>query len=88
MQAIPANAVWPTSNSDQYGRYDQTDGTGSNGGFAQGIANFNHVPGGANVLYMDGHVEFVRYPEGYPVTAWVACEQNESRFGGGNTKGL
>jgi len=22
---------------------------------------FNHVPGGANVLYMDGHVEFLRY---------------------------
>jgi prepilin-type processing-associated H-X9-DG protein len=22
---------------------------------------FNHVPGGANVLYMDGHVEFMRY---------------------------
>ena len=23
--------------------------------------SFNHVPGGCNVLYMDGHVEFVRY---------------------------
>jgi prepilin-type N-terminal cleavage/methylation domain-containing protein/prepilin-type processing-associated H-X9-DG protein len=23
---------------------------------------FNHLPGGANVLYMDGHVEFERYP--------------------------
>ena len=22
---------------------------------------FNHVPGGANILYMDGHVEFMRY---------------------------
>jgi len=22
---------------------------------------FNHVPGGCNVLYMDGHVEFIRY---------------------------
>ena len=22
---------------------------------------FNHIPGGCNVLYMDGHVEFVRY---------------------------
>ena len=29
--------------------------------------NFNHVPGGANVLYMDGHVEFVRYPGEPPV---------------------
>ena len=24
-------------------------------------AAFNHVPGGANTLYMDGHSEFVRY---------------------------
>ena len=23
--------------------------------------HFNHVPGGLNVLYMDGHVEFIRY---------------------------
>jgi prepilin-type processing-associated H-X9-DG protein len=27
--------------------------------FAQ---QFNHVPGGSNVLYMDGHVEFMKYP--------------------------
>lgn len=26
-------------------------------------ALFNHVPGGANVLYMDGHVQFVKYPD-------------------------
>ena len=25
-------------------------------------ADFNHVPGGANVLYLDGHVDFLRYP--------------------------
>ncbi len=25
-------------------------------------SGFNHIPGGCNVLYMDGHVEFVRYP--------------------------
>lgn len=25
-------------------------------------ADFNHVPGGANVLYMDGHVRFEKYP--------------------------
>lgn len=23
---------------------------------------FSHYPGGANVLYMDGHVKFLRYP--------------------------
>jgi prepilin-type processing-associated H-X9-DG protein len=27
-----------------------------------------HVPGGSNVLYMDGHVEFVRYPGKFPVS--------------------
>ncbi len=26
----------------------------------QGTQNFNHVPGGSNILYMDGHVRFVR----------------------------
>jgi len=26
------------------------------------VKYFNHVPGGSNVLYMDGHVEFLRYP--------------------------
>jgi len=29
--------------------------------------NFNHVPGGSNILYMDGHVEFIKYPGEYPV---------------------
>jgi prepilin-type N-terminal cleavage/methylation domain-containing protein/prepilin-type processing-associated H-X9-DG protein len=31
-------------------------------------AEFNHVPGGANVLHMDGHVKFIRYPGTFPVT--------------------
>jgi len=30
-------------------------------GINAGGASFNHVPGGTNVLYMDGHVEFMRY---------------------------
>ena len=34
---------------------------------------FNHIPGGGNVLYMDGHVEFVRYPGESPVSRWFAC---------------
>jgi len=29
---------------------------------------FNHIPGGANVLYMDGHVEFLKYPSEGPCT--------------------
>jgi len=30
-------------------------------GTGAGVDSFNHVPGGCNVLYMDGHVAFVRY---------------------------
>ena len=33
---------------------------------------FNHVPSGCNVLYMDGHVEFVRYETKFPVTSFFA----------------
>ena len=29
---------------------------------------FNHIPGGANVLYLDGHVSFLRYPGAFPVS--------------------
>ncbi len=27
-------------------------------------ADYNHIPGGANILYMDGHAEFVKFNEG------------------------
>ncbi len=33
---------------------------------------FNHIPGGCNVLYLDGHVAFTRYPGENPVTPEVA----------------
>ena len=33
---------------------------------------FNHVPGGSNVLFMDGHVDFLRYPSAQPVNVAVA----------------
>ncbi len=42
------------------------------------VKDFHHVPGGANVLYMDGHVEFIRYQPGayftgeFPVDPIVA----------------
>lgn len=37
---------------------------------------FNHVPGGSNVLYMDGHVSFIKYPTPdeaplNPASMWV-----------------
>jgi len=48
-------------------------------GRGEQMMDFNHTPGGSNVLYMDGHVEFARYPARYdpaplsvigPVTAY------------------
>jgi prepilin-type N-terminal cleavage/methylation domain-containing protein/prepilin-type processing-associated H-X9-DG protein len=36
-------------------------------GAVKGESYFNHIPGGGNVLYMDGHVTFVRYPGEWPV---------------------
>jgi len=39
----------------------------------QSSAQFNHIPGGANTLYMDGHVAFNRYPgEKFPATKTFA----------------
>ncbi len=32
-----------------------------------GTQLFNHIPGGSNVLFMDGHVRFMRYQEGMPI---------------------
>jgi prepilin-type N-terminal cleavage/methylation domain-containing protein/prepilin-type processing-associated H-X9-DG protein len=32
------------------------------------VNQFNHIPGGGNVLYMDGHVEFLKYPSEGPMT--------------------
>jgi prepilin-type processing-associated H-X9-DG protein len=40
-----------------------------------GVGEFNHVPGGCNVGYFDGHVEFVRYPsEEFPVCEGLAFQ--------------
>lgn len=35
---------------------------GGHPALAPSALNFNHVPGGGNVLFLDGHVEFLRYP--------------------------
>ncbi|MFP4500381.1 MAG: type II secretion system protein [Candidatus Hydrogenedentota bacterium] len=34
--------------------------------FSAGVDSFNHVPGGSNFLYLDGHVDFIRYQENGP----------------------
>ena len=35
---------------------------------SEDVGEFSHVPGGANVLYMDGHVEFIKFPGDYPIS--------------------
>ncbi|MBN2311282.1 MAG: hypothetical protein JXR94_20050 [Candidatus Hydrogenedentes bacterium] len=32
----------------------------------------NHVPGGGNVLYLDGHVKFVKYPGSSPISTTMS----------------
>ncbi|HNT88730.1 MAG TPA: DUF1559 domain-containing protein [Candidatus Hydrogenedentes bacterium] len=50
----------------------------------QGVAKFNHIPGGCNVLYMDGHVDFLRYAtQEFPINAWLAGYLGSVRIGGG-----
>jgi len=41
-----------------------TIGTGS----GDGIGLYNHIPGGCNVLYMDGHVGFTKFPGKFPAS--------------------
>lgn len=45
------------------GGWSQTDQAGRN-------IMFNHLPGGANILYMDGHVGFVKYPAAHSSATW------------------
>ena len=37
------------------------------GSDSSGTVLFNHLPGGSNVLYMDGHVEYVKYGQKMPL---------------------
>ncbi len=42
---------------------------------------FNHIADGCNVLYMDGHVEFVGYGERFPVNADTRYIKEASHYG-------
>jgi len=45
-------------------------------------AQFNHIPGGANTLYMDGHVQFNRYPNEFPASKSFAALGSLFNLGG------
>jgi prepilin-type N-terminal cleavage/methylation domain-containing protein/prepilin-type processing-associated H-X9-DG protein len=46
-------------------------------GFANSLADsdeFNHVPSGGNTLFLDGHVEYAKYPVPYGDKFWMLTE--------------
>ncbi len=45
------------------------------------IGEYNHVPGGGNVLYMDGHVSFLRYPTQFPIANGPSTSYGENLGG-------
>lgn len=46
------------------------------------LASFSHVPGGSNILYLDGHVAFVKYPAEHTQSTWplsrVSVDKDDS----------
>ena len=42
-----------------------------NDGATTEINQYNHIPGGGNILYLDGHVEFMKYPGTGPLSKAV-----------------
>ncbi len=41
--------------------------------FSTFVQEFSHIPGGSNVLFMDGHVQFMRYPSEPPMVPRIAA---------------
>lgn len=46
-----------------------------------GSLTFNHLPGGANVLYLDGHAEFLKYPSAFPILDAPPLVKEISHYG-------
>jgi prepilin-type N-terminal cleavage/methylation domain-containing protein/prepilin-type processing-associated H-X9-DG protein len=63
-------AASSTAQSELVVMYDAWAGAGGWAG-SRPVTQYNHVPSGSNVLYMDGHVQFVKYPSHYPVKSAV-----------------
>lgn len=49
---------------------------------ADAAESFNHVPGGANLLFLDGHVEFVKYPFNEAAAGGAVLEDDPLPVGG------
>ncbi len=66
-----SGAVGQSTLAVMFDAWSNTEGSWSTAGWGNSsdkpIAQFNHVPGGSNVLYMDGHVEWVRYQAKFPL---------------------
>jgi len=63
---------------------DIVSGTNTGGkNTAMSVDKFNHIPGGSNVLFMDGHVEFIKYPGKFPLTEVVARLVSPGELRGG-----
>ena len=60
---------WATEEAGGYGG-GWLGPQGITGGGHGTTQQFNHVPGGSNVLFMDGHVRFIRYQAEFPVV-WL-----------------
>lgn len=51
--------------------FDTIRTAGPGGAISEGGKDFCHVPGGTNVLFMDGHVEFGKYPQPEGSRFWM-----------------
>ena len=58
-----------------------TFGNGTTSASTGGATVFNHVPGGCNVLFMDGHATFIRYPGDFPIVNDDGVTLENSHFG-------
>lgn len=56
--------------------WDTWGAAGGGGSSPEVLAVFNHIPGGNNALFMDGHVEFINYPEKLPCYAIPLTSSN------------
>ena len=58
-----------------------TFGSNEFGDSGNAIVSFNHIPGGSNVLYLDGHAEFRKYKTGFPVSDTLDYVKENSHYG-------